>query len=428
MKSKKFAPSAIAGAMVLSLVSFSYTTSSPASAHQNECLEPFHDLVAAVCLSSPEPILGLFGTWKNVPIEFDDDALDRSRVAHTIGFSVPETVGHAKIGLEADPMPYGGYSSAYSPFWEEIWMEGLTYQAITPTRGDTPEPDEVNNTYIMMRDDSESQWDLIYNFNHVGSTEQMPEVQTRQAESLFHIGNPSLTTVGPIENRIQYMGGNMYWMRFASSSANLIMSNPACGDAGADPNFCMDSELVTSSGSPEQLVSWNVGRSSETMAEFSAGPDDIIGDYPKFVNGVNQEILADCLANSPDLCMNIVPGLSECVSSHEVCNALPGYDHRESKSLTMEEEQIGESEASEKLRTRFEFNEKTMSYSLMGVSDYEEAYSVILPDAWGPNDVLWVASTQESVITEDGRTYDGLTAVLDAFTGQLVRACAGDMC
>ena len=94
----------------------------------------------------------------------------------------------------------------------------------------------------------------------------------------------------------------------------------------------------------------------------------------------------------------------------------------------MEEEQIGESEASEKLRTRFEFNEKTMSYSLMGVSDYEEAYSVILPDAWGPNDVLWVASTQESVITEDGRTYDGLTAVLDAFTGQLVRACAGDMC
>ncbi|MEV2279139.1 hypothetical protein AB0I72_26515 [Nocardiopsis sp. NPDC049922] len=423
----------LVSAFTLGFLTVSTTTS--ASANGN-CIDSLHEFRADLCLSAPEPILGLFGTWRNVDITFEGENLDLSRVTMNIGFYPAGYTGGVALGLESDPWPYPGWSEAYSPYYEETSNSGINYGAIRPTRGSTPAPDGTNNTYMLVRADNESQWEIIYNFNYITSTESMPETETRNARSIFRVPNPTATTVAPIDNRLQYMGGNLYWTRFDMDSIELVNSHPTCDSPDAQDDVCMNSTLSSNGGEPPLLVSWELekpgGASSTTLESTdqppTSSPRQI--DRGNIVNGVDQGELASCLENSSESCLQDVQGLAECITQHDICNTLPEYNTQAPQEpfVSSNQEVLSGAEIEERLHTRFEFTDTPLTTNLTNIQDYEQEFNVSIPDAWSSNSPLWVVSTNGIVTDTEGRSYQGLRAAFDASTGQAVHYCTGSFC
>lgn len=215
----------------------------------------------------------------------------------------------------------GPTTSTYGPRWTELGNRGGKTQAITA--GINPSiSDNVNHTYMTVRQTSGDQWDVLYDFNLVGSTTdqlKIPRGNSNRIDIGLEVMGPQHSTVPEIANRMQYMAENKTWYRASVADTAQVTSLGICGQpfpstpgAVYTALYCFNAKLTDAAN----FTQWTVGKPGPASVR-AAMPPTSTGK----LNGVDQKALSRCMAADPDTCLTSVPGLAACVQTVKICNA-----------------------------------------------------------------------------------------------------------
>ncbi|WP_245608148.1 hypothetical protein [Streptomyces hokutonensis] len=391
------------------------------------------------CAQPGEPMIGSFATWRNVPITFDqvDTGSATVQVGNYLRVS-PNTSGsplaapNIEIGLYAEKT--GRATHTYGPRWTEMTTSGGRTTAIragvNPTKAD-----KRNHTYMTVRQDSGNQWDVLYDFNKVGSTTKQLKVvggNTNRVDVGLEVSGPTYVDVPSIADRMQFMTGNKVWQQVATGNVAKSVTLPACSTTHKPPS-CFTTKLTDSS----KFTQWTVSKPRRQAAAAASPPstpaarthpaDTLPPDLPATFNGVDQGALQSCLENDADDCLATVPGLSQCVVTVRVCNAAalaaggPAEDPAADADVSAAD-----------IRAR-----AAAAFDVPGddVAVEPPASSPAAPAA-GPRavsdggDGVWTVSSSSSTpgLQRGDHRFAGFTARYSPHTGALVDACWGELC
>lgn len=428
----RFLVSACAGATALIVLG----TAPPASAAApNEACTGLYNaritFWAMTCSQPGEPMIGGFATWRNIPITFDqvDTGSATVQVANYLRVS-PNTSSsplapNIEIGLYAEKT--GKTTHTYGPRWSELTTSGGRTQAIKAGVNPT-KPDKRNHTYMTVRQDSGNQWDVLYDFNKVGSTTKQLKVlggNTNRIDVGLEVTGPQYINVPSLANRMQFMTGNKVWQQVATANVAKSVTLPVCSASHKPPN-CFTTKLTDNSKFTQWTLSKPRQQAAAAPAAATQSRDAAVADLPATFNGVDQQALQACLENDPDNCLGTVPGLSECVATIRICNAaaLPSAGEAEDAGAD-----VDVSAADIRARAAAAFDVPGDSVAV----EPPVAPAVLKKRsnaADGSGDTAWkVTSTSPTPgLQRTDRRFDGFTARYSAHTGALLEACWGDLC
>ncbi|MFF9378199.1 hypothetical protein ACF1BB_27195 [Streptomyces griseoluteus] len=382
-------------------------------------------------------MIGSFATWRNVPITFDQ--VDTSSATVQVGNYLhvsPNTSGSPlaapsiEIGLYAEKT--GKTTHTYGPRWTELTTSGG--RAIAIKSGVNPtKADNRNHTYMTVRQESGNQWDVLYDFNKVGSTTKQLKVvggNTNRVDVGLEVTGPTYVDVPSIANRMQFMTGNKVWEQVATGNVAKSVTLPACSSAHKPPN-CFTTKLTDNSKFTQWTASKPRRQTSAAATSPSApapahGTDTLTAGLPATFNGVNQDALQACLDSDADDCLVSVPGLAECVVTVRVCNAaaLP-------TGGSLEEPAGGADVSAADIRAR-----AAAAFDVPG--DVVTVRPPAAPTALKPGaraassngDGVWTVSSSSSTtgLQRGERRFEGFIAHYTPRTGALLEACWGDLC
>ncbi|WP_344358210.1 hypothetical protein [Streptomyces gobitricini] len=376
---------------------------------------------AMTCSEPGEPMIGGFATWRNVPVTFDKvDTPNTTVTAANYLRLTPNTEGspfahNIEIGLYAEKT--GKTTHTYGPKWTELGKNGGKTKAIT-AGVDPAKPDGRNHTYMLVRKATGDQWDVLYDFNTVGSTTDqlkvVPGATNRIDTGLELIGHQYID-VPQIANRMQFMDGNKTWRQVATKNTAKVVTLPACSASKKPPN-CLNAKLTDNTS----FAQWTVSKPRKAAAA-AAGTTNTFSlmqppamHAPVLYNGVDQTSLQQCLTDEPDRCLNTVPGLAECVQTIRQCNAATPPSE-----LTGQRRLINEEDVIAQAAVAFHVDPRDVTVTTAA------ARSAVADD----QQVWHVTSAQATPgLRPSGRTYVGFEATYSVFGGQLLEACWGDMC
>ena len=433
----RFLALACAGASALTVLGTAPSAS--AAAPKEACSLLYNARItfwAMTCSQPGEPMIGGFATWRNVPITFDqtDTGSATVQVANYLRVS-PNTSSsplapNIDIGLYAEKT--GKTTRTYGPRWSELTNSGGRTKAITAGVNPT-KPDKRNHTYMTVRQDSGNQWDVLYDFNKVGSTTKQLKVlggNTNRIDVGLEVTGSKYINVPSIANRMQFMTGNKVWEQVATGNVAKSVTLPACG-ASHKPPSCFTTKLTDSN----KFTQWTASKPRRQAAAAispnavpAAPPNgtDIAVGLPATFNGVDQRALQACLDSDPDNCLSAVPGLSECVVTVRVCNAaaLPS-----ARATGATEADADVSAADIRARAAAAFDVSPSALSIEQPSS-PTGPTARLRTAGGIGTTAWtVTSTSPTPgLQNTDRRFDGFTARYSARTGALLEACWGDLC
>lgn len=372
---------------------------------------------AMTCSEPGEPMIGGFATWRNIPIAFDKvDTPNTTVTAANYLRLTPNTetspfANNIEIGLYAEKT--GKTTSTYGPKWTELGKNGGKTKAIT-AGVDPAKPDGRNHTYMLLRQSTGDQWDVLYDFNTVGSTTDQLKVvpgATNRIDTGLELLGHQYVDVPQIANRMQFMDGNKSWRQVATKNTAKAVTLPACSATKKPPN-CINATLTDNTA----FAQWTVSKprkptvAAQAATTFTSSPTPSGATSPATYNGVDQSALQQCMANDPDHCLETVPGLAECVRTIGQCNAIPV---RPTNRLLAAPESPLTSPGTvvEQAAAAFQVDPKSITTAPAGGQ-------------------TWRVSSQQATpgLRPTGRTFTGFTALYTADTGQLLEACWGDMC
>ncbi|WP_318275430.1 hypothetical protein [Streptomyces pharetrae] len=389
------------------------------------------------CSQPGEPMIGGFATWRNVPITFDqsDTGSATVQVANYLRVS-PNTSSsplapNIEIGLYAEKT--GNTTHTYGPRWSEVTTSGGRTTAIKA--GVNPnKPDKRNHTYMTVRQDSGNQWDVLYDFNKVGSTTKQLKVvggSTNRIDVGLEVTGPKFVNVPSIANRMQFMTGNKVWQQVATGNVAKSVTLPVCSSSHKPPN-CFTTKLTDSS----KFTQWSVSKPRRETSAVSAAAalqpaptrsaDTTPAGVPATFNGVDQQTLQSCLENDPDNCLATVPGLSECVVTVRLCNAAALSVGGPSEDATTG---TGVSAADIRAQAAAAFDVPSDTVALEPPAG-PAALKAQPPHAASSSGSAWTVSSTSPTpgLQHTDRRYKGFTARYSARTGELLQACWGDLC
>jgi hypothetical protein len=428
---------ACAGATALTILGTAPSAS--ASAPKEACTGLYNARItfwAMTCSQPGEPMIGGFATWRNVPITFDqtDTGSATVQVANYLRVS-PNTSSsplapNIEIGLYAEKT--GKTTHTYGPRWSELTTSGGRTTAIK-AGVDPTKPDKRNHTYMTVRQDRGDQWDVLYDFNKVGSTTKQLKViggNTNRIDIGLEVTGPKYADVPSIANRMQFMTGNKVWEQVATGNVAKSVTLPACG-ASHQPPDCFTTKLTDSS----TFVQWTVSKPRRQAAAASPaaapaapthGPNAAATGLPATFNGVDQQALQTCLENAPDACLATVPGLSECVVTVRVCNAA-ALPSDEPSDDTPADADISAADIRARAAAAFDVPDDALTVEPPASP---AALTAHRRPADGSGDAAWTVSSTRSTpgLQHTDRRFDGFTAHYSARTGALLKACWGDLC
>ncbi|MFF4606106.1 hypothetical protein ACFY12_25620 [Streptomyces sp. NPDC001339] len=376
-------------------------------------------------------MIGGFATWRNEPVNFDkvDTPQTTVQVANYMRVS-PNTENspiapNIEVGLYAEKT--GKATQAYGPRWSEISNQGGVTRAIT--LGVNPaKADRRNHTYMVVRQDKGDQWDILYDFNKVGSTGhqlKVPRGNPNRIDLGLEVMGPQYADVPAIASRMQFMSEDKAWHQVASENTAQVISLGTCGSARKPP-YCFTAKMTGGTS----FTQWTAGkpRKASTVAPVHAFAPPALRpsasaqrpETPKSFNGVDQQALRQCLLNDPDGCLATVPGLSECVAGARLCNA------EALQSAAPETPGPTASVSGEDVRER-------------AAADFAVApdkVSVVSPSmstgfaAGTDTPSMWTVTSAEATpgLGRHDARFNGFRASYSATTGQLIEACWGQMC
>jgi len=91
---------------------------------------------------------------------------------------------------------------------------------------------------MVLRQDNTDQWDVLYDFNWVGTTTDQLAVPRGNANRIdigLEVMGPQYLTVPQIANRVQYLAENKTWYRAATSNTARVASLGLCGQGSTPP-------------------------------------------------------------------------------------------------------------------------------------------------------------------------------------------------
>ncbi|MFB7931946.1 hypothetical protein ACFC4C_22900 [Streptomyces sp. NPDC056039] len=433
----RFLVSACAGATALTAFTVLGTApSASAAAPKEACTGLYNARItfwAMTCSQPGEPMIGGFATWRNIPITFDqvDTGSATVQVANYLRVS-PNTSSsplapNIEIGLYAEKT--GKTTHTYGPRWSELTTSGGRTTAIKAGVNPT-KPDKRNHTYMTVRQDSGNQWDVLYDFNKVGSTTKQLKViggNTNRVDVGLEVMGPKYVNVPSIANRMQFMTGNKAWQQVATGNVAKSVTLPACSTSHKPPN-CFTTKLTDSS----KFTQWTVSKPRRQAAAVTSSaaapaaptphPDAAAAGLPAMFNGVDQHALQACLENDPDSCLTTVPGLSECVVTMRVCNAaaLPSSGASED----------GATVSAADIRARAAAAFDVPSDALAVEPSASPAALKTRANTADSSGAAWTVTSTSSTpgLQRTDRRFDGFTAHYSAQTGALLQACWGDLC
>ncbi|MFD5558149.1 hypothetical protein ACFWIA_30465 [Streptomyces sp. NPDC127068] len=392
---------------------------------------------AMTCSQPGEPMIGGFAAWRNVPIAFDqvDTGSATVKAANYVRL-MPNTATSSfspniEIGLYAEKT--GKTTHTYGPRWMEQAAGGGRLKAITA--GVNPnKPDGRNHTYMTLRQDTGDQWDILYDFNKVGSTANQLKViggNTNRIDVGLEVTGQTFIDVPSIGNRLQFMTGNKVWQKVVTANVARSVTLPGCSTTQKPPN-CFTVRLTDSS----EFTQWSVSKPRRQAAAVASpgmtttpslhGPSIHGATLPSTFNGVDQHALQACMETDPDSCLTTVPGLSECVVTVRICNAaaLPSGGSSEGDSARAD---ISSADIRTRAATAFDVPGNTLSVesptspARAGARHSEGTKST---------DGTWTVSSTSPTpgLQHTGRLFDGLVARYCAYTGALLEACWGEPC
>ncbi|WP_244190699.1 hypothetical protein [Streptomyces caeruleatus] len=389
------------------------------------------------CSQPGEPMIGGFATWRNIPIAFDqvDTGSATVQAANYLRVS-PNTSSsplapNIEIGLYAEKT--GKTTHTYGPRWSELTTSGGRTTAIKAGVNPT-KPDKRNHTYMTVRQGSGNQWDVLYDFNKVGSTTKQLKVlggNTNRIDVGLEVTGPKYINVPSIANRMQFMTGNKAWQQVATANVAKSVTLPVCSTTHKPPS-CFTTKLTDNS----KFTQWTVSkprRQTAAVTSPAAAPaapahprDAAAAGLPATFNGVDQQALQACLENDPDSCLTTVPGLSECVVTLRICNAaaLPSGGASEDAAAGADV-----SAADVRARAAAAFDVPGDAVAVEPPAS-PAALKTRANAADGSGDAAWTVTSTRSTpgLQRADRRFEGFTARYSAYTGALLEACWGDLC
>lgn len=434
----RFLASACAGVTALTILGTAPSAS--AAAPKEACTGLYNARItfwAMTCSQPGEPMIGGFATWRNIPITFDqvDTGSTTVQVANYIRVSPNTSSGplapNIEIGLYAEKT--GKTTHTYGPRWSELTTSGGRTTAIKAGVNPT-KPDKRNHTYMTVRQDSGNQWDVLYDFNKVGSTTKQLKVlggNTNRVDLGLEVMGPKYINVPSIANRMQFMTGNKVWQQVATPNVAKSVTLPVCSTTHTPPN-CFTTKLTDNS----KFTQWTVSKprrqaaATASPAAATAAPthsrDAAAAGLPATFNGVDQQALQACLENDPDSCLASVPGLSECVVTVRVCNAAAVPSGGPSEEAAAAD--ISASDIRARAAAAFGVPSDALAVKPPTSPSALKAH----PHAADSNsgDAAWTVTSTSSTpgLQRTDRRFDGFTARYSAHTGALLEACWGDLC
>ncbi|MDK1349195.1 hypothetical protein QNO09_39435 [Streptomyces sp. 378] len=385
------------------------------------------------CSQPGEPMIGGFATWRNIPITFDqvDTGSATVQVANYMRVSPNTSSGplapNIEIGLYAEKT--GKTTHTYGPRWSELTTSGGRTTAIKAGVNPT-KPDKRNHTYMTVRQDSGNQWDVLYDFNKVGSTTKQLKVlggNTNRIDVGLEVMGPKYINVPSIANRMQFMTGNKVWQQVATANVAKSVTLPVCSTTHKPPD-CFTTKLTDNS----KFTQWTVSK-PRRQAAAASGPtapthsrDAATAGLPATFNGVDQQALQACLENDPDNCLATVPGLSECVATVRVCNAaaLPSGGPSEDAAADAD---VSAADIRARAAAAFDVPSDALAVqpptSPAALRSHPHEVDI-------SGDAAWTVTSTNSTpgLQRTDRRFDGFTARYSAHTGALLEACWGDLC
>ncbi|MFB7260731.1 hypothetical protein ACFCXH_01000 [Streptomyces nojiriensis] len=434
--------------MLASAVALPLTAASPAgaSAPDHSCNTVYQARIffwAMTCAQPGQPVIGAFGTWRNVPITFESgSAAGEAEVSNfvrmvpntdqTDGANGGDMFGPSiDVGLHAEKT--GPSTIAYGPRWTELGKRGGVTKAITAGSNPTV-ADNVNHTYMTIRQASGDQWDVLYDFNVVGSTTdqlKIPRGNPNRIDIGLEVRGPQHVTVPPIANRMQFMAENKAWARAATADVTQLTTMGICGKSMGIPNdptavykapYCFEARLTDATTHTQ----WTVSKPGPAAGPTPSAPARATGTF----NGVDQKALSKCLATDPESCLNTVPGLAACVQSVKVCNAaaLQSPQHSPARTGGKAEEPAN---IADRAARSFGVDPDAL-HVVAGsrpTSEKRLLGPAAQPSAAADMSVVTVESAAPTHGLEHrGLTFQGFRATYSTETGQLLDACWGQMC
>ncbi|MEU9453100.1 hypothetical protein [Streptomyces sp. NPDC048277] len=432
----RYLASACAGVTALTVLGTAPSAS--AAAPKEACTGIYNAPVtswAMTCSQPGEPMIGGFATWRNIPITFDqvDAGSATVQVANYLRVS-PNTSSsplapNIEIGLYAEKT--GKTTHTYGPRWSELTTSGGRTTAIK-AGVDPTQPDKRNHTYMTVRQDSGNQWDVLYDFNKVGSTTKQLKViggNTNRIDVGLEVTGPKYINVPSIANRMQFMTGNKAWQQVATGNVAKSVTLPVCSTTHKPPS-CFTTKLTDNS----KFTQWTVSKprrqaaavASPTAAPAAPARTPGAADQPVTFNGVDQQALQACLENDPDSCLTTVPGLSECIVTVRVCNAaaLPSGEASEDAAADAD---VSAADIRAQAAAAFDVPSDALAVEPPASP---AALKTRSNAADGSRDAAWTVTSTSSTpgLQRTDRRFDGFTARYSAHTGALLEACWGDLC
>ncbi|MFW5420952.1 hypothetical protein J0910_30495 [Nocardiopsis sp. CNT-189] len=374
---------------------------------------------AVLCAEAPEPLQGVFSSWRNAKIGYSADTYEGTWTRKAVGV---ETSQRASIVIGLEAVKKKGDAVTYGPFWQENSAETQERGSITPPYGGPAEPGVIPHTYMLLKGDSGGQWRLVYDFNPAGSTSKQPDSDPRSMTASLIMASPQTTAVEKIDNHLQWMTGNKYWSRFPKAQVADGLSQDC--DAGGAPPLCLKTSMQFKK---DQLSVWNVEKPGGTGGGTFSLPPVPAAPPPAadgVLNGVDQAELAACMQNAPEECLDRVEGLAECVERGEVCNAAAAQasEHPQARSAGTG---FTDQDARDLVAERFALAEGDITLHRESAGAYRERTGAPVPDAWPAEAPLWVARTSAAATGSDGARYQGAVIALDQADGHIVHSCLG---
>ncbi|WP_229328300.1 hypothetical protein [Streptomyces sp. UNOC14_S4] len=395
------------------------------------------------CAQPGEPVIGAFATWRNIPIDFartdtpNTTAQATNRLAMTPNTEGGMFANNVEVELHAEKT--GPTTSTYGPQWMEQGNSGGTMRAIAQGT-DPAKPDGTNHTYMLLRQASGDQWDVLYDFNWVGSTTdqlKVPRGNSNRIDIGLEVMGPQHVTVPEIANRVQFMAENKTWYRADTANTAQVATLGVCGQdmpwvnppRKYQPPYCFNTKLTDGS----KFTQWNVSKPGPApspappSAATLAAPRPSVVPTAKTVNGVDQETLARCMANSPDSCLDSVPGLTDCIRTSRICNTAAAKP-RTGLSAPARTAPAIEADIRKRAAESFGVREHDLHISPTGKEGIARLSSA--PASAHSDQATWTveSSAETHGLERRGLTFRGFRATYSAATGQLLDACWGRMC
>ncbi|MCX3061161.1 hypothetical protein [Streptomyces beihaiensis] len=387
---------------------------------------------AMTCSKPGEPMIGGFATWRNAPITFDqkDTSSSTVQVGNYLRVSPNTEKGlfgpNIEIGLYAEKT--GKSTHTYGPRWTELTNKGGRTKTITAGINPT-KADKRNHTYMVIRRDSGNQWDVLYDFNTVGTTTgqlPVPRGNLNRIDVGLEVTGPQYVNVPAINSRMQFMDENRTWKRVKAANVAKSVTLPAC-NSSSKPPYCFTTKLTSTSGGFTQWAASKPRKSTSLMAPLAA-PTGINSASapasPQAFNGVDQQALQACMAEDPEQCLTSVPGLANCLATSRVCNAAALPSASERRMLRKAPAKAADIKA--RAAAAFHVPSRALTVTFAAASPRGLTGSA----SQAPKPTTWTVSSRESTpgLESTGRRYKGFTASYSADTGALLEACWGDLC